>query len=683
LTKRQLRGLEALGWIVLAAPALWQLWLIAHAIGPRIAYPYDLEWMEGGMLHHAHRLATGHALYPAPNIEFIPYLYTPLYPALLAMLGGMFGLTYTLARMISVLSLVGIAVVGAVSIASPRYRHSALGPALAGVILALGLFAAIYPFVEGWFDIARADSMFLFMVTAGLVACAHWTWREPDEPRTVASHARVGAAAAILALAFFAKQTGILYVALGGVVVLVIDWRLALTYAGVAGVVGLGFTALLNFTTHGWFWTYIRKIHAAHDFNMDRFWRSFGYILWHFRALTVIVLATLPVVLFTWLRPPPAGARRELPRQTRPFLLWTAAFAVSTLVGAIGWGTEFAHFNAYMPAFLHGALAAGAAIPALATCTAILWGARPHPRIVASVAPAIAVIALSVTLAHAKWQPAAFVPTARDVAAGDKLIARIRELPGDVWIPSHPWYLVLAGKQPHVHRMGITDVTWRQSRQVIGLDAALLNHRFAALVLDDRDVISGPPQIRSLYRAALRLPADERPRVYTGAKTVPDSIWVPAMTPTPPPGAHVVFNFEMPTWDGWTRSGGAWGQGPEMTSLPGQDLVVGATGQRFATSMHDGDAATGRVTSPSFTLDGEKLSLSLGGTSDATHLRVELWVDRELMRTAAAPLPGGDTLRPQTLDISDLRGKQATLVLVDDSPRGHMDIDDVWLWDAP
>ena len=40
-------------------------------------------------------------------------------------------------------------------------------------------------------------------------------------------------------------------------------------------------------------------------------------------------------------------------------MLWTAAFAVSTLVGAIGWGTEFARFKAYMPAFLHGAFAAG------------------------------------------------------------------------------------------------------------------------------------------------------------------------------------------------------------------------------------------------------------------------------------------------------------------------------------
>jgi len=43
--------------------------------------------------------------------------------------------------------------------------------------------------------------------------------------------------------------------------------------------------------------------------------------------------------------------------------------------------------------------------------------------------------------------------------------------------------------------------------------------------------------------------------------------------------------------------------------------------------MNGGDAATGRVTSPMFTLDGARLTLRLGGGTDATKLRAELWVD--------------------------------------------------------
>ncbi len=673
------RIIEVAGWTLIAVPAVYQLILIAIAIGGRVAYPYDLEWMEGGMLHHALRFQTGRGIYAEPSIEFIPYLYTPLYPALLAALGEVFGLTYTIGRVVSVLSLLGIAVVACISLCSSRARHAALAPAIVGVLLALGLFAAAYPYMEGWYDLVRGDTLFLFLVTAGLVAAFHWS----DQGHGMAGHMRVAAVGVILAFAFFTKQTGIIYVALGGAIVLVLAWRRLPTYIAASGIVGLGGSGLMNLISDGWFWTYIRKIHAAHDFNMDRFWKSYGNILWHFRALTVIVAVTLVVVLYTWLRRPADGSRRELPRQTRPFLLWTATFAVSTVIGAVGWGTEFAHFNAYMPAFLHGALAAGAAIPALAACTGILWGARRHSRLAVHGIAGLAALALALTCWHWRWQPRRFVPTQADVAAGDRLIKRIRDLQGDVWMPSHPWYLVLAGKNPHVHRMGIKDVTWRQTRKVLGLDDSLESHRFTSIVFDNRDLFLELPKIREYYRPGLALPSDERPRLYSGAKIVPDSIWVPAITARPPKGARVVFDFETMTWAGWTKAGSAWGVGPVTQALPGQGLVYGATGQRFANSMHGGDVATGRLTSPSFPLDGERLTLQVGGGTDATKLRIELWVEGQIIASSGAPSLGGDVLREVSWDISAHRGKFASLVLVDDATTadGHIVIDDVWVWD--
>lgn len=664
-------------WIVVALPALYQLWLLATAIGGRVAYPYDLEWMEGGMLHHAARIADGRGIYVPPSVDFIPYLYTPLYPAWLAMLGRVFGLSYALGRAISVLSLVGIAGVAAASIAWPVRHERTRVAAVVGVVSALALFAATYPFVEGWFDLVRADTLFLFMVTATITALPWWA----REGTGLRGHARVAAGAALLALAFFCKQTGIFYVALGGAIVVVVNWRRAATFAAVAGAIGLGGVALLDDVTAGWFWTYASKIHRAHDFLMKRFWDSFGNILWHFPVLTIVVAIGLVVVALT------AWQRRALPREAKTFLLWTAAFAVSTVVGALGWGTEFAHFNAYMPAFLHGGLAAGAAIPAIAACV------RRDPDFDVAFGGWLAAFALAITLAGATWQPSRFVPTAADRAAGDKLIARIRALPGDVWMPSHPWYLALAGKTPHVHRMGVKDVTAREPRPIAGLDDAIAHHRFGALVLDNHDLqteyqveLQGLRlSIRDHYRQLLALPADERPRVFTGAQVVPDSIWVPAVVTPPPPGAHVVFDFEAVTWDGWTRSGPAWGDGPAAEPLPGQDAVIGASGRRFATSMHGGDAATGRVTSPLFLIDGARMTMKLGGGTDATKLRVELWVDGAIVHTASAPAPGGDTLQSAGWDVAALRGKQGQLVLVDDGtrPGDHLDVDDVWMWANP
>jgi len=669
------RWVPRLLWLVVGAAGVYQVLLLVYAIGGRMFYPYDLEWMEGGMLHHALRIQTGHGIYTPPSIDFIPYLYTPLYPALLAVLGEIFGITYALGRFLSVLSLLGIVVTTMTAIAGKRYDHVSKGAAYAGVCVALGLFAAVYPFVEGWYDLVRADTLFLFMATFGIAAAPRWAAKGEG----IRGHGRTAAVAAILALSFFCKQTGIFYVGLGAAIVLVIDVRRAVTFVAVAGVLGLGLTAAANAASHGWFWTYVSEIHRAHDFNMDRFWKSFGLILWHFRALTIVIAvglaATIAVVIRT----------RALPKQCQPLLLWSAAFVVSTLVGAVGWGTEFAHFNAYMPAFLHGAIAAGAALPALAACTQILWADRPHAAQVTLAVPALAGLALAITLVHARWHPTSFMPTTADVAAGDKLIARLRDIDGEVWMPSHPWYLVLAGKQPHVHRMGVKDVTARQPHtpeQIIwGLKDALEKHRFSALVLDDRDLFLELP-LAQYYRAALKLPADERPHLYTGAKIVPDTIWVPAVPATPPKGAHVVFDFEQPVWSGWQKNGGAWGDGPTAESQPGQDLVLGATGHRFATSMHGGDAAFGRVTSPPFALDGTRLSVKLGGSTDVTKLRVELWVDKTIVRTAGAPTLGGDSLHEVSIDITQWRGQQATLVLVDDSAIGHLDVDDVWLWDT-
>ena len=672
---RPVKPAQRVAWVLLALPALYQLLLLATAIAGRVGYPYDLEWMEGGMLHHALRIQQGHSLYAAPSVDFIPYLYTPLYPALLAVLGKVFGLSYGLGRAISVLSLCAIGATGCISVAGRRDPI-----AWCGAILALGLFAAVYPFVECWYDLVRCDTLFLAMVTAGIAVMPRLARGGRGRDGRI-GHARVAAGAALLALSFFCKQTGIFYVVLGGAIVMVVAWRRVFAYVAMAGVIGLGGTALMNASTRGWFWTYISKIHRAHDFNMDRFWASFGHILWHFPALTIVVVLGLVAVLATWI------GRRVLPADAKPFLLWTAAFAVSTIAGAVGWGTEFAVFNAYMPAFLHGAFAAGAALSAIAACAREL---RPDRPIIADAVPLVAAFALAITCVHARWSPSAYMPTERDAVAGDKLIARLRTLDGDIWLPSHPWYAELAGKTAHVHRMGIQDVTRRQTRVVEGLDDALRTHAFGAIVLDDVDLRRDPistlfselPELPRTYHVALSLPGDERPRVFSGARVVPDSIWLPRVSTAPQPGAKLVFDFEQPSWSGWSKSGPAWGDGPAPEAQAGQDLVIGSTGLRFATSMHGGDAATGHVTSPPFAITGPRITMALGGATDASKLRVEMWVDGKLVRTASVPEPGGEALKVVTWNVAELVGSQATLVLVDDSMSGHLDVDDVWIWDA-
>ncbi len=665
------RLLHALLWLVIVLPALWQIYELAWTIYQRFGYPYDLEWMEGGMLHHALRIRNGVGIYVPPSIDFIPYLYTPLYPALLALFGGWFTLDYQLGRAFSVLALIGIATVTFATLASKRFEHARLGPAIAGGVIALGLFAAAYPFLDGWYDLVRADTLFLYMITAGIAGLPRWATKTDGWK----GHAKVATGAALLALSFFCKQTGIFYVAFGGAIVVALAWRRTLTYVAMAGAIGLGFTWLLDRTTDGWFWTYVSKIHRAHDFNMDRFWKSFGLILWHFPAMTIVVGVALVGVGYTYL------VKRALPKGAQPMVLWGATYVVSTVVGAIGWGTEFAHYNAFQPAFLHGAIAAGAAIPA-ASAVARAWYRGPRIELVATAAAVVVAIPLSITLYTAQWNPQQWVPNETDTAAGDKLIARMKEIDGDVWMPAHPWYVHLAGKVSRVHRMGVKDVSVRQPRPVAGLDEAVRGRAFAAIIVDKNletgQELTDFPSIEGTYRADTKLPADEKPRVFSGARVVPFRIWVPAITQLPP-NARVVFDFEQPAWSPWEKSGGAWGDGPITEPLSGQGSVSNARGQRFATSMHGGDAATGRVTSPLFLIEAPHLIMHLGGGTDSTKLRAELWIDGAIVATASVPPPGGDALRTISLDVTAWQTKQARLVLVDDSPTGHLDVDEVWL----
>lgn len=748
-------------WIVLAIPALWQIVRLAHAVGGRFSYPYDLEWMEGGLLQHAQRISDGQGIYVAPSIDFIPYLYTPFYPALMSLLGSAVGISYQLGRAISIVSLLGITAVAIASIvrwrpkilsrfaivpfSSTAVEESSPGPRWLGAALAVGVFAACYPYVEGWYDIVRADTLFLFLITAGVLASSRWSR---------AGHGGNGdalmmALGAIMALAFFTKQTGVIYVAWVGAliafcwvplfappgqgkkvyglaaiaigagiiagivvgkvvspsrgvlvglgVVVVGDgailgivgrrpavramFRRLAVYGITAAVIGIGFTMLLNRITHGWFWIYVFKIHQTHDWNIDRFWASFGNVLWHFPVLTIAIAVTLVAVIATAIMRP-AGSGRRLPAASGAFLLWTSTYAVSTVVGAVGWGTQFAHFNAYMPALLHGALAVGAAVPALAGCARAWTADRPQAPWAPNAAAIALAIAGGITLLRASWDPAKFIPRDSDRAAGAALVQRIAAMPGDVWVPSHPWYAHLAGKRMFVHRMGINDMTAQKPRPVAGLDAAMHDHRFTAVVLDQSD-LDPLPAFMQPYRTDVALPRSEKPRLYTGAKrAVPEAVWVPAVKEQPPFGVRVLFDFESGRYDGWTTQGNAWGNGPASGAVTGQAVVGGYGGRFFATSMRGGDKATGTLISDPFVIDGNRITLRIGG-GVGDDLRIELRVDGVMVRRAVAAQPVGERLTEVSWDVSELHDRTAQIAAVDNNATNswaHLNFDEIWLW---
>ncbi len=673
-------------WFLLLLPGLSQLVLLCSAMFRRWSFPYDLEWMEGGLLTHADRVADGAGIYSPPSVDFIPFLYTPLYPGVMALFSGIVDIGYGMGRAISIVStlvLCGLFVViirretqGATAKPQPTAPLAWVGAACA-----IGFFSATYPWVEGWYDLVRADSMFMLMVVFGLFGIRIWA-KAPGKSGLV----KLAAAAAILAFSFFAKQTGILFVATGGFMLLALNWRRIPLYVAVAGTIGLGGTWLLNRVTNGWFWIYIYKTHQHHDFNMDRFYKSFGNMLWHWPAMTFLIGIAVLLALITLV------AKRSLPPAARGLLIWFPVFCVAVLVGAVGWGTEFAHFNAYIPAMVFGALCAGLSIAAIASCAAH-WVSSKSPLPTASGIVAAGILGIQLSLSW--WQPGLFVPGAKEVAAGDALIQTLADIDGEILIPYHPWYAKLAGKKTQVHLMGLRDMSTGKVWPITGLREKLRNQHYAAILMDNRPIGRELSAMHQGYRMLDYLPLSASPHVFTGAGAVwnrsvatliPRSIWVPNTPSPPPPGARVLWDFEKGTFAEWTPLPGkgsqAWGRRAVSRPLPKQGPVRRYLGRYYLSSFHGGDKSVGTLQSAAFVLHGSSLSFLLSG-GNSEHLRAELRVEDKTVFHATGK--NSERMQQVLWDISAYEGQEAEFFLVDDETGswGHLNVDEIWMWESP
>ena len=511
-----------LPWLLASAALLLALgalasygWVVAH----RIAYPYDLEWMESGMLCHALRLFQGQPIYAPPSVDFIPHLYTPLYPLLVAGLAKLTGdVGYTLARTVSLASFAGALAIGAL------WARREGGSWLAALI-ALSIPVAAFADVGGFYDLARSDSLQLFLTVAGAYVAYYGRGR----------HADLTLAAVLLVAAFFAKQTAAPCIVFIGLGLLPTRRPSIITFA----VVGCALFALCvtvaSRASDGWFWTYIFRLHQGHPFHSHR-----AYIETPRTLITIIgaALALVPWALLSgWLRqtdpddvevtPPDAPISLATPHGLS-FLAWLALGGL--LTSMIAFGTQWAHTNAYIPGVFFPSLAIAAAAGRLLhrpdEPRAQSLGQRRGRALRQTLVWAL--LAASLLPRVRAMNPRAHVPTQADRDAGDAVIARLAAVPGDVLIPFHPFYAHLAGKRTFLHRMGVWDVRGTVAGPVRGLQAALVQRRFARILFDDKvEATWGDwPDVLSSYRIVERFTG---PRCVEGARTSP------ALLLEPPP----------------------------------------------------------------------------------------------------------------------------------------------------
>ena len=375
---------DILEFMVCAVAAAYLIAYVAIALN-RITYPFDLEWMEGATVDHVNRILVGQRIYVRPSLDFVPFLYPPLYYYISAAVSRVTGIGWFPLRFVSLISS------GVCFWLIYRLVKRETGSWYAGLV-AVGTFAATYRLGGAWLDIARVDSLFLALLLAALYVA-----------RFAESRRSWALAGALLALSALTKQTALMIAVPLLLYAAAVDWRGAIALALGFGGLFAAATAGLYARHGGWYIYYVFglpvRIQEVGGIRAN-FWRK-------------DILAGMPVaaaVTFGYL-----ASRRAL--RSRPTLFY-AALTVALLGSS--WASRLhvgAYDNVLIPAYA-----------ALAILFALgLHDLSQHASLAGtgSMRTFIAAMCL-VQLAALAYNPRAQMPTKHDLELERRLVRSVR-----------------------------------------------------------------------------------------------------------------------------------------------------------------------------------------------------------------------------------------------------------------
>ena len=470
----------------------------------RIRYPFELEWMEGGIVDHIRLVLSGQALYREPSLDFTPFIYVPGYYYVSAVVAKIVGFGLFAPRLVSVVSILGCFVLLGMWV----YKES---KNFLAAVVAVGLFAATYGQSAFWFDLARVDSLFLLFVLGGYCLARFGTSNRHGIFCGIllgcaALTKQVGLVLAVPALGFIALQA----------------WKRGLWALGAFAVFVATTFGLLEVTSHGWFSFYTFRVPADHAVSwphlpsvlLEQFWTP----------VVPMMLSTMAILLGT-----AARARLSVWAFHAAWVLCAIGTSLSSILHTGGYP------NVLMPA--HAAMAMCAGLVFASTWQTDGVGTRLTTRLLGHRLFVAAVLVIQLVLLP-EIHRRDLVPSAEDRAAGQTMLAAIAASRGPVWMISSGYYPYLArGDAVIGHAMALTDVfkskqTAIQRHLHDELVARIRSKRFGTIVLDraagflPSDIAD---EIRQNYRLKEHIFSPDLGRFWpkSGAAVRPDEIWEP------------------------------------------------------------------------------------------------------------------------------------------------------------
>lgn len=421
----------------------------------RVQYPFELQPSEGNSLEHVRRILAGRKIYVSPSLEFVPFIYTPLYFYLSAGVARVAGHGFTALRLVSLVSSLGSFLL--IFLIVRRETREKL-PA----VLASCLFAATYRMCGEWFDIARVDSLFLFLLLAAMYLIRFKT--------SPLSYVLAGV---LVSLSFLTKQTA-LAISLPLMIYSVYSCRRRSLYfiGTLVAVAGLS-TLLLDGIHDGWYGYYVFGLPRQHAIAGKML-----VLFWTRDILPPLAVACTVSVFYLLSR---------LSRPDRGDIIFYSLVAAGMI--GVSWLAKLnrgAGPNVLLPACAIISILFGLGTHA---ALELIRGAPEKRRKLMEVYVYLVCVVQFAVLAY---NPLPQIPSRRDLEAGWELVAAIREIQGDVFIPHHGYLAVLAGKNGCAHPGTLAELLGvfggeetEEGARVIGeMKRAISAGRYAAIILD-------------------------------------------------------------------------------------------------------------------------------------------------------------------------------------------------------
>ena len=432
----------------------------------RLSYPFELECMEGGSVVHVQRLLEGQSLYVTPSLSFIPFIYPPLYYHVSSLFAHITGNGFLPLRLVSLLSSLGC--FAFIFMIVHRRTSSFYASFIASC-----LFAATFHISGSWFDLARVDSLFLFLLLAGI-----YTF---DSPRVLT---RSIVSPMLLFLSFFTKQPALMVGVCLSAAVLFTHKRSERFWFPLSFILLMvGSFVVMNTLTAGWYEYYVFDLPTQHDIVNSRlvgFWTN-DIAQYLAIALCVCVIPFLKIDVAT---------NSKSDRIIKDASILGSLFIASYL-SRIHFG---GYDNVLMPVYAGIAIYFG--IGLASSLKATRWDGKIKT---------VMILAIALQFAILFYSPEQQIPSPADMEQGKKLQQLISIFKGEVYLSDHPWYSRNLNKPSQAPDIAVTDILrafgsgkWKQVLEQ-DMATAVAEKRYEAFIVDFKEFALRVPDFETHY----------------------------------------------------------------------------------------------------------------------------------------------------------------------------------------